>query len=398
MKKNKLLIFLLFLLCLNACKGKGPVYEAPKITGTKDYIFKLNEGNPDDIDLLKNVKAIDPYDGDISDQVICNISNDFTNEIIPSLYDINFSISNRFRLTFSVENSYKVKKEAIQFMIIGNPNKYEIMYGDANRCLATNYIYDHEAIKKDYKLVFKDEFNKKGAPDSKYWRYDLGGGGWGNGEKQYYTNDSKNVKIENGFLKITVLKEQKETNDYTSARIMTTEEASFMYGKWEISASLPKGKGTWPAIWMLPSGNLSWPLDGEIDIMETAYYMQNSVISTVHTNAYNHTKGTQVGNRYYNIPQIYTSQNIYTIEWLPDKIIGYFNDEPYFTFEPQTRKTCPSYNEWPFLQKFRLIMNIAMGGGMGQEIDDNIFENEIAMKVDFVKIYQSEIVKNLKPQ
>jgi len=122
------------------------------------------------------------------------------------------------------------------------------------------------------KLVWSDEFNKPGKPDPAKWGYDLGNGenGWGNNELEYYTDDPKNVRVENGNLVIEAIKESKEGFNYTSTRIVSKGKGDWTYGRIEIKARLPKGRGTWPAIWMLPTEWKygGWPESGEIDIME----------------------------------------------------------------------------------------------------------------------------------
>ena len=135
-------------------------------------------------------------------------------------------------------------------------------------------IKNEKATSKNdtYKLVWADEFNTKGAPDSTKWSYDIGTGdwGWGNNEKEYYTSRSENVSISKGMLKITALKENYNGSAYTSTRMLTRDKFQFTYGKVEVRAKLPAGVGTWPAIWMLGSNikTVGWPNCGEIDIME----------------------------------------------------------------------------------------------------------------------------------
>ena len=114
-----------------------------------------------------------------------------------------------------------------------------------------------------WKLTWSDEFNYNGLPDSRKWTYDVGGNGWGNNELEYYTNASlANAHVDNGTLKITAIREDKRGRDYTSARLLTKGKQEFTYGKIEIRAKLPAGRGLWPAIWMLgaDAGKVSWPL------------------------------------------------------------------------------------------------------------------------------------------
>jgi beta-glucanase (GH16 family) len=139
--------------------------------------------------------------------------------------------------------------------------------------------------KPEWKLSWSEEFNYDGLPDSSKWTYETGGSGWRNKELQYYTRASlKNVEVNNGTLKLHALHEKMENRDYTSARLTTRGRLDFTYGKIEIRAKLPPGRGLWPAIWMLGSNirNVSWPDCGEIDIMEHVGFEKDSVLGTVH--------------------------------------------------------------------------------------------------------------------
>lgn len=138
--------------------------------------------------------------------------------------------------------------------------------------------------KPGYELVWSDEFNYTGLPDAKKWNYDVGGHGWGNAEEQYYTKARKeNARVEDGHLIIEARREPMEKNAYTSARLVTKGIAEWQYGKVEVRAKIPAGRGTWPAIWMLGATDpLKWPDDGEIDIMEHVGFDQGRIHGTVH--------------------------------------------------------------------------------------------------------------------
>ena len=125
---------------------------------------------------------------------------------------------------------------------------------------------------KPLQLVWSDEFSYKGLPDPKKWAYDTGKHGWGNHEWQnYLMNSLPNARVEDGHLRITAIKNGPGEKDYTSARLVTRGKADWKYGRIDVRAQLPKGLGTWPAIWMLGSHQpLQWPDDGEIDIQQSA--------------------------------------------------------------------------------------------------------------------------------
>src|SRR5215470_9572219 len=124
---------------------------------------------------------------------------------------------------------------------------------------------------KKWQLVWADEFDYDGLPDPKKWSYDVGGHGWGNKELQYYTEGRKeNARVENGLLIIEARRDSWEGHEYTSVRLVTKGKGDWTYGRIEVKAKLPSGRGTWPAIWMLPTASDygGWPSSGEIDIME----------------------------------------------------------------------------------------------------------------------------------
>jgi beta-glucanase (GH16 family) len=237
------------------------------------------------------------------------------------------------------------------------------------------------------RLVWSDEFDTPGAPDPARWNFETGGGGWGNNELQFYTNSRDNSYISNGTLKIHARKSQNGT--WTSARMVTSGKASWKYGRFEIRAKLPAGRGTWPAIWMMPQSPAYgiWPRSGEIDIMEHVGYDMNKIHGTIHTEAYNHKSGTQKGGSI-TLPQVNNQFHIYAIEWTVSEIRWYANNQLYFTFKNENK----TYREWPFDQAFFLILNIAIGGDWGgaQGIDPNLAE--ALMEIDYIRIYSTTIV------
>ena len=234
-------------------------------------------------------------------------------------------------------------------------------------------------------LVWSEEFDYAGAPDISKWSYDIGGDGWGNNEAQYYTNRLENARVEDGKLIITAIKESYGGNDYTSARLATREKGDWLYGRVEVRAILPEGRGTWAAIWMLPTDweYGGWPASGEIDIMEHVGYDMGTVYGTIHTEAYNGMIGTQKGGDIL-LPDAHQVYHVYAIEWDEDSIHFIADDERYFSF--------PNYNtgyeRWPFDKRFHLLLNIAIGGNWGgiEGIDDSIFPQ--TMEIDYVRVYQ----------
>lgn len=233
--------------------------------------------------------------------------------------------------------------------------------------------------------LWSDEFNYTGAPDPAKWGYDIGGSGWGNNELQYYTNNISNARVENGKLIITAKPESMGGRDYTSARLVTKNKGDFLYGRIEVSAKLPGGKGTWPAIWMLPTdwSYGDWPKSGEIDIMEHVGYDPTRVHITVHTESYNHTLGTQRGNNRL-VPTALTDFHKYRVDWTPYAVRGYIDNDLVFTFINEGKGSAA----WPFDKRFHLLLNIAVGGNWGgaQGMDPASFP--ASMEVDYVRVYK----------
>jgi hypothetical protein len=226
-------------------------------------------------------------------------------------------------------------------------------------------------------LAWEDDFNTDGAPNAANWTYDLGAGGWGNGESQTYTNNAENVKVEGGSLKITAKSDG--SGGYTSARLKSQELYKFTYGRVEVRAKLPASAGTWPAIWMLGSNfpNVSWPFCGEIDIMEQTGANKDITLGTVHW--YN--TAVSANASYGETTAVVNASSdfhLYTVEWSDTSIKMYLDDVSFF--EMANNSTLP------FNADFFMILNIAMGGTLGGDIDPGFTED--TMEIDYVKVFQ----------
>jgi beta-glucanase (GH16 family) len=243
---------------------------------------------------------------------------------------------------------------------------------------------------KKWRLVWADEFNYSGLPDSGKWFFETRGNsyGWGNNEKQFYTEkDSSNAYVSEGILKIKAIKKEMGGKQYTSARLSTDGKYDFKYGRVEVRAKLPIGRGAWPAIWMLGTNirNTSWPECGEIDIMEQVGYEPDSIHGTVHTGAYNHVKGTQRGKTAF-VEKPGHRFHVYGVQWTPEKVEFMLDGKTYFHFDNEHLTTA----EWPFDQPFYIILNLAIGGNWGgaHGIDESIFP--ATMEIDYVRVYQQK--------
>ena len=260
-------------------------------------------------------------------------------------------------------------------------------------------------IPDNYKLVWADEFDYTGKPDTEKWGYELGF--IRNNEKQYYTDRLENARVEKGNLIIEAHIEKIANKDYnsnrfankpwlhyipkidtaqyTSASLSTKNKTEWAYGKIDVKAKLPKGVGQWPAIWMLGTNReeVGWPKCGEIDIMEHVGFNKDTVFGSVHSVTYNHIKKTQKTKGVF-IDQPYDSFHVYSIVWTPDSIEFLLNQQVYYSVF-NDHKTA---DEWPFDQDFYLKLNNAIGGMWGAQkgIDDVVFPQQFV--IDYVRVYQ----------
>ena len=242
-----------------------------------------------------------------------------------------------------------------------------------------------QSQKRGWRLVWKDEFNYKGLPDSTKWGYDVGSNhGWGNNEGEYYTyRNTKNARVENGKLIIEARKEKIDSFNYTSARLLTKGKAAWQYGKIEVRAKIPKGRGSWPAIWTLADNMKRWPDDGEIDIMEHVGFHPGYIHGSIHCKKYYHVIGTQKTDTLY-VPDCSSAFHVYSLEWDKEIIKVAVDGKVYFSFANEHK----GYEYWPFDNKMYLILNIAGGGNWGGQkgVDEKAFP--MRMEIDYVRVYQ----------
>ena len=257
-----------------------------------------------------------------------------------------------------------------------------------------------------FELIWSDEFDGNGAVDSTKWFHQTqlpNGSSWYNGELQHYTNRIENSYVSNGTLKIAakseIYSDQGVTKEFTSARL--NSKFAFTYGRVEISAKLPEGLGTWPAIWMLGQninepgaywetqgyGVTSWPYCGEIDIMEHWGSNQNYVQSAIHTpSSYGST--SNLGGQY--ISNASSQFNTYAFEWSPEQMVFSINGYVHYTYHPETQ----TMDTWPFDTAQYLLLNIAIVAG----INSSFTQSE--MEIDYVRVYQPSLlslVSNIEP-
>ena len=231
--------------------------------------------------------------------------------------------------------------------------------------------------------VWEDNFDGTTINTSR-WSYEVGGSGWGNNELQYYT-PGNNATVSNGILNITARKESFQGSQYTSTRLISKGKGDWTYGRFEIRAKLPRGRGTWPAIWMLYSDATygQWPASGEIDIMEHVGFDAEKIHCSIHTSAYNHTRGTQKTASLLT-PGATTDFQVYRVDWTPFSVRGFINNVQYFEFKNENT----GFAAWPFNKNFHLLLNLAVGGNWGgaQGIDDSVFP--ATLSIDYVRVYK----------
>ncbi|MBD0286991.1 MAG: glycoside hydrolase family 16 protein [Flavisolibacter sp.] len=224
-------------------------------------------------------------------------------------------------------------------------------------------------------LVWADEFNGTSVNKAN-WGYDLGGGGWGNNEKEYY--QAANATVANGNLVITAKKQRVKGYAYTSARLKTQGKQEFTYGRIEARIKLPMGQGLWPAFWMLGANinTVSWPACGEIDIMEHIN-VENTIYGTIHWDNNGH---ASYGGNTTTTPADY---HIYAVEWDAASIRWYVDNTLYATANIQNGINGTEEFQKPFF----ILLNLAVGGNWpGQTIDNS--KLPASMYVDYVRVYQ----------
>ena len=245
----------------------------------------------------------------------------------------------------------------------------------------------------EWEQVWSDEFDGDKLDLSKWnilrWRP-----GWVNNEQQAYTDRDTNVFLQEGNLVIQGLIEpnyydtdhtgNQYTANYTSGRINTDDKFSWTYGKFDIRAKLPSGRGSWPAIWMLGESitSIGWPDCGEIDIMEHVGFDDGNIHGSIHTKDFNHIMNTQRSGSIA-LPSATQSFHIYSLEWSPHYLRFLIDDSPFFFVYNDSNGNAA---KWPFNSPHYMILNLAIGGDWGgiQGIESSSFP--MRMLVDHVRV------------
>lgn len=243
-----------------------------------------------------------------------------------------------------------------------------------------------DPIEEEFLLVWVDEFEGDEL-DTQKWEPMIGDGsqyglwGWGNNEEQYYREE--NATVSSGFLRIKAIAQPFGGKDYTSARLRSLNNGDFKYGRVEASIRMDAVEGLWHAFWMLPSDpESSWPVSGEIDIMEYVGGTPNDLLTYVHF-------ADQFGNHSY-LGQAHPFLNdndfhLYAMEWDANQIIWYIDDVEVFV----VNRSFSSFNAgWPFDAKFHILLNVAVGGNLGGNVNEAALSSPRYMYVDYVRVYQ----------
>jgi beta-glucanase (GH16 family) len=237
--------------------------------------------------------------------------------------------------------------------------------------------------KQERTLIWSDEFEGE-TLNSNTWNIIEGNGcpnlcGWGNNELQFYT--TKNHEVSNGFLTI---KSDLKSDNYTSTRINSKNKKTFQYGYIETRAKLPVGEGIWPAFWLLGSNKdaASWPLCGEIDVLEYVGKEPGEVFTSLHTKS---SHGRTINTKKTKIKDIEKGFHLFAVDWTAQKMDFFVDNQLVYTYSPSEKNE----ETWPFDQPFYLLFNVAIGGGFGGPIvDDTIFPQDFV--IDYVRVYKND--------
>lgn len=236
-------------------------------------------------------------------------------------------------------------------------------------------------------LVWSDEFDGDELDLSK-WEVQLGTGSsyglylWGNNEQQFYRRE--NITVENGLLRIRSQRENFQNMEYTSGRMRSLNKADFKYGRMEARIRMDNAPGLWHAFWMLPSNPpIGWPMSGEIDVMEFVGNTPNQILNYIHFADINNNhryKGSS-----YNLLTPHSNFHIYAVEWNENEIRWFVDDVMSYSV---TREDADLVDVWPFDRKFHLLLNTAVGGNLGGNINVQAMTIPRYMEVDYVRVYQ----------
>ncbi|WOJ97696.1 family 16 glycosylhydrolase [Congregibacter brevis] len=255
----------------------------------------------------------------------------------------------------------------------------------------------------DWQITWSDEFLGPKL-DTEVWTPELWDPAHVNNEDQTYTQEAKNLRLENGVLVMEAHHEGDRTPKYSSARIHSAAQQDLTYGRVDIRARVPEGQGLWPALWLFPTDPYryatkcsaqdaevndnarcdAWPNSGEIDLMEHVGHEPGIVHGTVHTRDYYFKLGNQIGQSIL-LPDLGEEFHTYSLVWGPSALGMYVDSQRYFTYVNDGE----GFGQWPFDHAFHVILNLAVGGDWGRAggpVDNSVFPQRL--EVDFVRLYK----------
>ncbi len=298
---------------------------------------------------------------------------------------------------FTMKTQYQGSKAGtITISVPANPTtesrtgQVVIMSGSARKTVTVSQAAASKATypaPAGYQLVWHDEFNSSSELNADDWTHEVWAKGRVNNELQEYVNHRTPggnlvTEVSNGTLRITALK---ENGKIYSGRVYAHVKEGWTYGYIEASIKLPKGKGTWPAFWMMPVNFRSWPADGEIDIMEEVGYHPDYVSSSLHANSHVHTKGTQVTHEM-KCEGAEGEFHTYAIEWTQQNITTFVDGKVQLSYDNRGL----GRDDWPYDDPFYVILNLAWGGDWGgaMGVDESVLP--VTMEVDYVRVFQKK--------
>lgn len=400
MNFSKYLSLFLFttLLLLTACEIENElptneIRQAPKITVLPASVVEADENNTLDFEVVLSWDY--PQEVKVDYQTIPETAEEAI-DFQSSSGTLTFSSGETSRIvSIPVIGENVFENDETLKIELSNPVNASILVGgaigtiknddDVNELVipTTGYVTPESYPGMD--LVWSDEFSGN-ALNLDNWKYETGRGnnGWGNNELQFYQED--NTSLNSGNLIIEARRESFGGADYTSSRLITQGKQSFRFGRIDIRAVLPEGKGLWPALWMLGTkiNAVGWPACGEIDIMELVGNRPDRVLGTAHfgANFSNHTfKGDRI-----NLPsgeKFSDEYHVFSLVWEENKLEWYVDDELYFELTPRDTGIQP----YPFNDNFFFIFNVAVGGNLPGSPDGTTNFPQ-RMLVDYVRVFK----------
>ncbi len=394
--KNIVVIFFA-LLCFFSCKEEAGPYtdlvQFPRISA-QDATISESEGV-----LLANVKLSWAYDTEVK---VNYIIKQYDGDLVSAEENLDFEAQSG-TLTFPVgETEQSITVNIVNDVVAEPDEQFELVLSDPvyGKLITTTGILtiknDDEGLAVDdtgpdspetylgYELVWEDQFDGD-AIDPECWTHEIGGHGWGNNELEYYTDRPTNSFTSSGYLVIEAKEEQIGNNPFTSARMITAGKKEFQYGRIDIRAKLPKGRGIWPALWMLGRNfyDDGWPSCGEIDIMELVGHQPSIVYGTAHYGANPAEHAFQGGTSFLPGQSFSDEFHVYSIIWKENSIQWLRDGVQYYDLTPADLGGAA----WPFNNSFFFIFNVAVGGDWpGNPDATTVFPQR--MIVDYIRVFQ----------